>query len=198
MSTPVRSWLLSTKSAAIGGSIPATAAARRPHRERRRAPQTRRGHEAGRGPASRMSAFPALVTGLVWSGSLKAIEIGPRIVPYAIPTPTNPASAGTRPRATTGWLPPIGEDHSGTIPAGLVEQLPLELIKAYIADGLREPMVLAGAQRRKNCWNAASRFHNASCGAHLETMYIHGTSVFLRALSSRWRSMAVGLLLVAW
>src|SRR5215469_16741034 len=53
------------------------------------------------------------------------------------------------------------------------------------------------AHRRKKWVKAASKFHRASCGAHLETSYIQGTWVFLRALSSRCSSIAVGLFLDA-
>ena len=49
------------------------------------------------------------------------------------PTPTTPLA---------GWLPPIGQDHSGPIPAGFIEQLPLELVEPDIADGLRQMVVL--------------------------------------------------------
>ncbi len=49
-------------------------------------------------------------------------------------------STATTPFA--GRLPPISQDHSGTIPAGLVEQLPLEFSEPHIADGLSQMVVL--------------------------------------------------------
>ena len=49
------------------------------------------------------------------------------------PTPTAPLA---------GRFPLIGQDQPSTIPGGFIEQLPLELVKADIADGLRQMMVL--------------------------------------------------------
>src|SRR5215470_13046216 len=42
-------------------------------------------------------------------------------------------------------LPPICLDHARPIPAGFIEQLPLELIEPYIANGLCQTMVLEHA-----------------------------------------------------
>lgn len=48
--------------------------------------------------------------------------------------------------------------------------------------------------RLKKFWYALSRSRSASCGAHFETSYIQGYSVFFSLLSSRCKSIALGLL----